>query len=165
MVWWGVEIARGRLPIILFVGIVPALVLVDLLAKFFTDGVYAVVIPRFLVFDSHHNTGIAFSWLSGAGVWLVIVTAVLCVGAIVAWWFMARKSVWASVGFALFVAGGLGNLYDRIFHGHVRDFIRFVFINRAPIFNLADVFLTVGTIVIAAWFIKSAFGRGVKDAS
>jgi len=154
-----VRLQKKYLPIILFTVVVPVLLGLDFLSKYLTDGRYLVVIPRVLSFSSHHNTGIAFSWFAGAGLWLILVTAILCVGSIVAWWFFARRSVFASVAFALFVAGGFGNLYDRIFHGHVRDFLTLTFFPQFPIFNLADVFLTVGTILISVYFIRESFRK------
>ncbi len=56
-------------------------------------------------------------------------------------------------------AGGLGNLIDRYAFQYVRDFIRFTFIN-FPIFNLADVFVTVGTILLLIYLIMAI----VKDS-
>ena len=158
------SLTRKHLPKILFGVIVAVLLAINLISKYLTDGRFLTVIPRVLSFESHHNTGIAFSWFAGAGLWLIILTAVLIVSSIAVWWFYGRKSIYLSIAFALFIAGGLGNLYDRIFHGHVRDFIRFTFWQNFPIFNFADIFLTVGTILIIIYLIKTSFTKETKDA-
>ena len=46
---------------------------------------------------------------------------------------------------ALILGGALGNLVDRIFHGFVIDFIS---IWIYPVFNLADIFITLGVLLI-----------------
>ena len=52
----------------------------------------------------------------------------------------------------LIVAGGVGNLIDRILNGYVVDFINFVFIT-FPVFNLADIFVTCGGTLIIIYMI------------
>jgi signal peptidase II len=53
---------------------------------------------------------------------------------------------------ALFLAGGLGNLLDRLLLGHVIDFI---YIHYWPIFNVADICLTVGALIFLIHAFKS----------
>lgn len=59
------------------------------------------------------------------------------------------------LAFALFIGGGLGNLIDRIAHGSVTDFfqLRFGFF-RTGIFNIADVAVTAGVIILIFLIIK-----------
>lgn len=49
-----------------------------------------------------------------------------------------------SLGFAFFISGLAGNLFDRIFYSGVIDFIDLGF---WPSFNLADVFIVIGVII------------------
>ena len=87
-------------------------------------------------------------------------TAVAVVAAVgVFGWWTTRRARWAHVGIALVLAGGLGNLYDRLAFGAVRDFLHMTprwnlpFGLRWPggsaelfpwVFNVADVLLLMG---------------------
>jgi len=98
------------------------------------------------------NTGAAFSMLSGSGLYLAAVTALLI--AAVTLWLVARPAAqpkWARAGLWLVVGGGLGNLYDRIVYGAVTDFIEPLFV-RFAVFNVADVAIVAGAFLAAAAF-------------
>lgn len=56
----------------------------------------------------------------------------------------------ANVGLGLILSGGLGNLIDRIFRGFVIDYIDISKILNYPIFNLADICIVVGFIMLMA---------------
>ena len=104
----------------------------------------------FLSLFRTHNTGIAFSMLSDFGsVGLVVVT--LAVIGFVGW-IAARSDPGqrlARLGFALIVGGALGNLVDRVWHGHVVDYILFHLPSWSfAIFNLADAFISVGAAAV-----------------
>jgi len=53
---------------------------------------------------------------------------------------------------AIIVAGGVGNMIDRVRFDFVVDFISFVLINY-PIFNVADIYIVVATIILFALFV------------
>jgi signal peptidase II len=115
------------------------------------------VLP-FLALYRTHNTGIAFSLLSGMGsVGLVALT--LAVLGLVTWLAIkaAADQIFARIGFALIIAGAVGNLIDRIWLGYVVDYVLFHLPGWSfAIFNLADAFITVGAAMvvldeIAAW--------------
>lgn len=59
------------------------------------------------------------------------------------------------IAFALVVGGGMGNLIDRIAHGSVTDFflIKFGFL-RTGIFNIADVAVTTGVLILIFLIVK-----------
>jgi signal peptidase II len=104
----------------------------------------------FLAIRLTYNEGIAFSLLSSLGDRALIALTV-AIMIFVAWlWRQAHVGrVWARVGFTLVFGGALGNLIDRLAHGHVIDFLLF----HVPgwsfaIFNLADSFITVGAVLI-----------------
>jgi len=99
------------------------------------------------------NTGFAWGFGSKMGIILVILTLFFSVLACIAWWFYAKKDIFGSVAFAFFIAGALGNIFDRITLGYVRDFITLPFWETFPVFNFADMCLTIGTILLFVFYI------------
>lgn len=94
-----------------------------------------------------HNTGGAFSILEGNMVFFTIITIAALIAAI---YYLAKHvhdSKWLTIGMSLFIAGAAGNFIDRIRQGYVVDMFRFDFID-FPIFNVADVSLVIGVIMI-----------------
>jgi signal peptidase II len=90
------------------------------------------------------NEGIAFGFLGDGGA-LVMVVTLLALALVVAWFVLtpSRGGVWVAVG--LLVGGALGNLIDRISDDGVTDFID---PPRWPAFNVADIAITAGVIVL-----------------
>ncbi len=99
-----------------------------------------------------YNPGAAFSFLSGAGGWqrwlfiaLAIVVALWLVYALI----VEKSNALVRIGYASVLGGALGNLYDRLVHGHVIDFIEWHYrAHYFPTFNLADTAITVGVIAL-----------------
>ena len=52
------------------------------------------------------------------------------------------------LGFSLILAGGIGNLIDRIFRGYVIDYIDFNPLIKYPVFNIADIFVVMGCVIV-----------------
>jgi len=99
------------------------------------------------------NRGAAFSMLQNKRIFLIIFTAVSI--ALVLWVIYSNKLKFnkaAYIGLCLIGSGGIGNLIDRIFRAFVVDFIYFVPIN-FPVFNVADICVTCGTIIFVIGFI------------
>lgn len=97
-----------------------------------------------------HNTGVAFG-LAGGGGALLIVT-MLAALALIVYLFArnpSRPVMWIAIG--LLAGGALGNLIDRIRVGAVTDFID---LPLWPAFNIADVAITSG-VVLLAWIFLS----------
>jgi len=109
-------------------------------------------IPHVLELTCTRNTGAAFSLLEEHTWILTVVSAVVvCVIAVLLWKRVFRHPLGA-IPLALVLAGGLGNLIDRIALGYVTDMFRTLFINFA-IFNVADICITVGGFWLAAYVI------------
>lgn len=115
---------------------------------------YTFSIGDFDVFSLTHirNDGAGWSILGGQTVFLLIFTSVVMLG-IIAYMILKRKTLGKLdfVCLSLIVAGGLGNLIDRVrmliepdFNG-VIDYINFEFID-FPVFNFADICVVVGAI-------------------
>jgi signal peptidase II len=97
-----------------------------------------------------HNQGAAFGLAGGGGAGLVLlaVAALVLVGLLFAR-DPARPGMWIAVG--LVGGGALGNLIDRALSGEVTDFID---LPRWPPFNLADVTIVAGVILLATIYLR-----------
>ncbi len=97
------------------------------------------------------NRGIAFGLLDDAGS-LVLVLAALAFASLLALFLASsdRRGLWLPIG--LLAGGAIGNLIDRIHEGAVTDFID---IGPWPAFNVADIEITMGVIILVWMY---AFG-------
>lgn len=116
------------------------------------------VLP-FLAFENVRNRGVAFGLGGDISAALIGVTIVLLVGMLV---FLAFRGgsgwlVWLPA--ALLLGGALGNLADRVRDGAVIDFID---LPLWPTFNLADVAITVGVLLLLLDVERSETGRGKR---
>lgn len=93
------------------------------------------------------NRGAAFSILSGRSILLVLLTVILIAALLVYLLRHPENPVLERAGIWCIIAGGLGNLWDRLAYGCVIDFIRLDFVNFA-IFNVADVFVCCGAAAV-----------------
>jgi signal peptidase II len=96
-----------------------------------------------------HNTGAAFSFLSDAGGWqryFFSVVAVIISIALAVWLLTLSRGQWLlALALGLILGGALGNLWDRLAHGYVVDFISVHYGGwYFPAFNIADSAITVG---------------------
>ena len=103
------------------------------------------IIEGVLHFTYHENTGMAFSLLSGENQrWIFILVSTVTIIGLGVYLFAGRvQNRIYTAGILLILAGGIGNMIDRIALGYVVDFIDFRLINFA-VFNIADSFVTVG---------------------
>ena len=82
-----------------------------------------IAVPKVLAFKLTLNRGAAFGLAQG-GRWVFIVVAVAAVAVIGSFfWKSEPQDRWLRAALALMLAGALGNLYDRIRFGMVRDFM------------------------------------------
>ncbi len=105
------------------------------------------------------NTGAAFGSFSAHTNLLSIFTAVMIV---IGFWYLfikKRKVDIEYVCIALIIAGGLGNLVDRIFRGFVVDYIEPLFVDFA-IFNFADILVTCSSVILVIWLIYEIYREG-----
>jgi len=106
-----------------------------------------------------HNEGVAFGLASGSGIGLIVITLVAL--GVVVWLFArdpARPGMWVATG--LLAGGAIGNLLDRLRHGHVTDFIE---LPHWPPFNLADCAITCGVVILLVIYVREA-ERAERDS-
>lgn len=141
-----------------------AVVALDLITKYLSVK-YSfdfVVIPKLLKFKQAYNEGAAFGMLDDkpwAKVVFIVLTIAVCL--LIIGFFVynkiAGRSVpkWFGVALALVFAGAAGNCIDRVFLGKVRDFMLLFYDTQIfPfIFNVADVSLVAGVIMLLIWFL------------
>lgn len=89
------------------------------------------------------NRGAAFSMLEGQRWFFIILTSVMLVVIAMAFFKEFFKGVWGKTTLVFIFAGAVGNFIDRVWLGFVVDMFDFRLID-FPIFNVADIFLTVG---------------------
>ncbi len=99
-----------------------------------------------------HNTGVAFGLAGGAGAPLVVFT--LAALGVVVYLFArnpSRPGMWVATG--LVAGGAIGNLIDRVRADAVTDFVD---LPPWPPFNLADVAITAGVILLVLLYLRDA---------
>lgn len=168
-VWDYIKCAKLELIVLL------AALVVDLVTKAIVEhtmrvGQTVVLIPKFLQFTFIYNPLAAFGSAFGldkligqtATRIIFIVITFIAVG--IFGYFMVRnrgKNKVERIAFALIIAGALGNLYDRLFIGEVRDFVEIVYFGldlgklgtSFAIFNIADAALVVGVILFLVYIL------------
>ena len=111
------------------------------------------VIDGFFRLVMRENSGAAFSIAKGQTAMLVSVSVIALIVVLGLFFFGRIRGKLMNIGLALFTAGIIGNLYDRVFnHGYVRDFLDVYYKDHHwPAFNVADSMLcvAVGLLVIA----------------
>jgi signal peptidase II len=92
------------------------------------------------------NTGAAFGMFPQLGTVFMTVAIVVVVGIIIFHRHLPIESVWVRVSLGLQLGGAMGNLVDRVLRGYVVDFVDSGF---WPIFNVADLAIVVGVLILA----------------
>lgn len=107
------------------------------------------IIENFFYFTYSHNAGAAWGIFQGKMNLFFMISIVATIAII--YYFMQTESYqkFTRFGLVLVFSGMVGNLIDRILFGYVRDFIDFIIFGYDfPIFNVADMAITVGVALI-----------------
>jgi len=138
----------------LLYGVAACVVLVDRISKAWVEGALAGrppirVIPGILSLNYTTNSGGAFG-LGQSAPW-VFAGATIVVSLVIVWASFRSMRSSATIALGLILGGAIGNLIDRIVNGPglrgaVTDFIDF---HVWPVFNLADMAIVVGAILLA----------------
>lgn len=167
---------RKRLIIFIIIPIVLFAVLVgiDQITKYFAarDKVHSVVIPNFFYLSYSTNSGAGFSFLADkewAQLFFKIITPFALIGFTVFYVYAVKKSYkWLSFSIVSVISGTVGNYIDRVINSEVVDFLSFQFGSYFfPTFNVADICLTVGVIMLIIHFLffdnAAVFKRKPKE--
>ena len=110
-------------------------------------------IPGFLRFSYVENRGAAFGMLADNR-WVFLILSSLTIICLIVFMFVSKpKCRLERVGLALILAGGIGNMIDRVFLGYVIDFIDFYSIWNY-VFNIADSCVCIGVALLILYVIK-----------
>ena len=122
---------------------------------------YGISITSFLNFNLIWNEGIAFGLFSfSEKFYYNLLTIIICLIILVIIWLMLKSKGLEKISFLLIIGGSLGNIYDRIYYSAVPDFIDIHFNNyHWFIFNVADIFITIGIVFLISIEIFSSKKR------
>ena len=113
------------------------------------------IIKNIIQLNYVENFGVAFGIASG-GKTIFIIANIIIMGIILKFLFTqtANLSNIKKFFLSIIIAGGMGNLIDRVFRGFVIDYIDFSKIINYPVFNFADIMIVIGTIGFAIFIAK-----------
>ena len=128
----------------------------DRLSKIFiinsaeTFGELDIFVTSFLNFNLIWNDGIAFGLFSfEKKIYYNFLTIVIALITLIILWMITRTEKIEKFAFMMIFAGSIGNIFDRLYYSSVPDFIDIHFNNfHWFIFNVADIFITFGVILL-----------------
>lgn len=131
------------------------LLLIDQVTKYIIlkNNTNMTLMPNILAIKTTQNTGGAFGVGEGNTV-MFIITNLVVLGLIIRFIHLQKDFMDKATLYTLFVilAGGFGNLIDRLVRGYVIDFINIFPATNFPKFNFADIYITIGWIALAFIF-------------
>lgn len=110
------------------------------------------LIPGIIELTNLRNSGAAWSIFEGQQTFFTIIT-IIAIIVISYFIWQYRKNIPMLIGLSLIMAGTIGNFIDRLRQGYVVDMFETTFIN-FPIFNIADMCLTIGVIWLIICILK-----------
>ncbi len=134
-------------------------IVIDQIIKYIVSNCLSkvTIIPNFISLVYAQNNGVAFSMLSGKRVFIILASLILVYILV----YMLNKEkeknaliIWS---YGILFGGIFGNLIDRIIRGVVVDYISISIVGYYfPIFNLADVLITIGVILLVISYFKES---------
>lgn len=138
------------------VAVIVALIIIDQSAKFAVERSMALgetieILPFFALLRAH-NDGVAFSMFGGVShMTLIALTSLISLGAFIYLWRSQQSEIALRIGLAMIIGGAIGNIIDRARFSYVIDYFYFhTPVWSFAIFNLADVFISLGAVLILA---------------
>ncbi len=152
-------ISKKNLILVLFIFV---LIAIDQIAKkliiyFIPLGNSISLLDKIIYLRPLKNQGLIMGFLPYSIYFTIFISVLTVILLIFLWLFELRKKT--KLGMILIISGAGGNLWDRITKGAVLDFID---LKLWPVFNLADVFITIGVILLCInliWFQKKSLKK------
>lgn len=140
------------------------IVLLDQLFKYYISmtvdfGAHVALIPGVIRLTYVENTGAAFGLFSNNARWVLVAVSGVCTVVMIVVLLRYKMRSWGRIGLAMVLGGAVGNLVDRVAIGYVVDMFEFEFVNFA-VFNIADIFITVGGILFILYYILDIVAEG-----
>lgn len=133
--------------------------LIDQISKgvleiYFKLGEKVAIIKDFFYITYYHNTGAAWSLLTDKR-YLIIIISLIATIIIYRFMYVFKENTRNNIAFGLLTGGIVGNLLDRVLFGYVRDFFDFyLFKYDYPVFNVADIAIVIGVLLLIVAVIK-----------
>ena len=128
-----------------------------------------VVLPNFFELVHVTNTGAAFGSFRNNNTFFI---ALSCVALVVVTFLLLRRGPvdpWRRIALGLLMAGVLGNLTDRLLHGHVIDFLLFdlhlPFAHPWPAFNVADSCICIAVVCFMVYSFRDSSRQAEKSSA
>lgn len=144
---------KNKKALLIALGII--IVLLDQIVKVILIDKNIILIPSVLSFTYTQNTGTAFG-IGNNNTMLIIILNIIILGIIIKLLKERKDGIELNtlLSLILILAGGISNLFDRIFRGYVIDFIDVNFLN-FPNFNLADISIVIGVFLLVIIIFKN----------
>lgn len=154
-----------------WIGLVVVFVAMDQISKYLVNLMIPVngsteLIPGFFSLQHVRNDGAAMGILDGHR-WIFMTFTVIIIVASVFFLCSGKvKNHWGILSISMIIGGGIGNMIDRVLLGEVIDFFAFNFWGfEFWIFNVADIFVTCGTILLAFYIALSSDFDSKKESA
>lgn len=139
---------------ILLISIVVVIVLIDQVLKFWIQSVGEIsIISGVLNFKVSENNSAAYGIGSNSTI-MYLLTNVIILGVIFK--FITTQNEFVDQKLKIFlsfiIAGGISNVIDKVLRGYVTEFVDFGQVVNLPVFNIADLFVIIGWVSVAAIF-------------
>ena len=140
-------------------------ILIDFFSKIYIsnllDNNETIIFTNYIILEKFYNKGIAFSIFNSDSALInyIILFIIILVIAFIIRLFLTQFNKLKKnevIAYSLIIGGAVGNMIDRIMHGHVLDFI-FIHYNSfyfPAIFNLADVSISLGVFFLLLAYLK-----------
>ena len=107
------------------------------------------IIPKFFSLYYLKNTGAAFSIFGNKTLFLIIISIISLIVLKNYIEKLKRVTNLTIISLGIMLGGIMGNLFDRILYKSVIDYLSFNFFGYSfPVFNLADIGITIGAILL-----------------